>query len=235
MAEHEICNPGVVGSTPSVGSMQRKERFAVAKEKSIAEIKEGAVYVMQAGTPVYLKTADICRMTGKSNQWIGQLTSQGILTKKQTPHGALYELTETMRAYIEMLDARAEERDDKEQKTEATRREAEAAFKKAKATVATLDAQERLGKMHRSEDVAAMTEDLIYTIRSGLLALPGRLAVDVMSAKDSAEASDIIEREIYKLMNELANYKYDAAKYQERVRERLNLEAADFADDDEEG
>ena len=207
----------------------------MAKEKSIAEIKEGAVYVMQAGTPVYLKTADICRMTGKSNQWIGQLTSQGILTKKQTPHGALYELTETMRAYIEMLDARAEERDDKEQKTEATRREAEAAFKKAKATVATLDAQERLGKMHRSEDVAAMTEDLIYTIRSGLLALPGRLAVDVMSAKDSAEASDIIEREIYKLMNELANYKYDSAKYQERVRERLNLEAADFADDDEEG
>jgi hypothetical protein len=215
--------------------MQRKERFAVAKEKAIAEIKEGAVYVMQAGTPVYLKTADVCRMTGKSNQWIGQLTNQGILTKKQTPHGALYELTETMRAYIEMLDARAEERDDKEQKTEATRREAEAAFKKAKATVATLDAQERLGKMHRSEDVAAMTEDLIYTIRSGLLALPGRLAVDVMSAKDSAEASDIIEREIYKLMNELANYKYDAAKYQERVRERLNLEAADFADDDEEG
>lgn len=235
MAEHEICNPGVVGSTPSVSSMQRKERFAVAKEKAIAEIKEGAVYVMQAGTPVYLKTADVCRMTGKSNQWIGQLTNQGILTKKQTPHGALYELTETMRAYIEMLDARAEERDDKEQKTEATRREAEAAFKKAKATVATLDAQERLGKMHRSEDVAAMTEDLIYTIRSGLLALPGRLAVDVMSAKDSAEASDIIEREIYKLMNELANYKYDAAKYQERVRERLNLEAADFADDDEEG
>lgn len=207
----------------------------MAKEKAIAEIKEGAVYVMQAGTPVYLKTADVCRMTGKSNQWIGQLTNQGILTKKQTPHGALYELTETMRAYIEMLDARAEERDDKEQKTEATRREAEAAFKKAKATVATLDAQERLGKMHRSEDVAAMTEDLIYTIRSGLLALPGRLAVDVMSAKDSAEASDIIEREIYKLMNELANYKYDAAKYQERVRERLNLEAADFADDDEEG
>ena len=202
----------------------------MAKEKAIAEIKEGAVYVMQAGTPVYLKTADVCRMTGKSNQWIGQLTNQGILTKKQTPHGALYELTETMRAYIEMLDARAEERDDK-----ATRREAEAAFKKAKATVATLDAQERLGKMHRSEDVAAMTEDLIYTIRSGLLALPGRLAVDVMSAKDSAEASDIIEREIYKLMNELANYKYDAAKYQERVRERLNLEAADFADDDEEG
>lgn len=205
------------------------------KQRTIADLKDDAVYVLQAGTPVYLKTADICRMTGKSNQWIGQLTSQGILVKKQTPHGALYEMAETVKSYIEMLDARAEEKDDKEQATEAMRRKAEATLKQAKATVATLDAQERLGKMHRSEDVAAMTEDLIFTIRSGLLALPGRLAVDVMSAKDSAEASDIIEREIYRLMNELANYKYDAAKYQERVRERLNLEATDLADDDEEG
>ena len=205
------------------------------KQRTIADLKDDAVYVLQAGTPVYLKTADICRMTGKSNHWIGQLTSQGILVKKQTPHGALYDMAETVKSYIEMLDARAEEKDDKEQATEAMRRKAEATLKQAKATVATLDAQERLGKMHRSEDVAAMTEDLIFTIRSGLLALPGRLAVDVMSAKDSAEASDIIEREIYRLMNELANYKYDAAKYQERVRERLNLEATDLADDDEEG
>ena len=205
------------------------------KQRTIADLKDDAVYVLQAGTPVYLKTADICRMTGKSNQWIGQLTSQGILVKKQTPHGALYDMAETVKSYIEMLDARAEEKDDKEQATEAMRRKAEATLKQAKATVATLDAQERLGKMHRSEDVAAMTEDLIFTIRSGLLALPGRLAVDVMSAKDSAEASGIIEREIYRLMNELANYKYDAAKYQERVRERLNLEVTDLADDDEEG
>lgn len=207
----------------------------MAKQKAIADVQEDAVYILQAGTPVYLKTADVCRMTGKSNQWIGQLTSQGILAKKQTPHGALFEKTDTVRAYLDMLEARADEKDGKEQETEAIRREAEATFKQAKATVATLDARERLGKMHRSEDVAAMTEDLIFAVRNGLLALPGRLAVDVMSAKDTAQASDIIEREIYKLMNELANYKYDAVKYQERVRERLKLEAVDLSEDDEEG
>ncbi len=207
----------------------------MTKPKAIADVQEDAVYILQAGTPVYLKTADVCRMTGKSNQWIGQLTSQGVLAKKQTPHGALFEMTDTVRAYLDMLEARADEKDGKEQETEAIRRKAEATFKQAKATVATLDARERLGKMHRSEDVAAMTEDLIFAVRNGLLALPGRLAVDVMAAKDTAQASDIIEREIHKLMNELANYKYDAAKYQERVRERLKLEAADLSEDDEEG
>ncbi len=234
MAEQLICNQRVAGSSPAVGSKQRKERFAVAKEKAIADIKDGAVFILQPGTPVYLKTADICRMTGKTNQWVGQLTSQGVLVKRQTPHGSLYEMAETMKSYIEMLEARVEERTDENQKSETKRRSAEASLKQAKATIATLDAQERLGKMHRSEDVAAMTEDLIYTIRSGLLALPGRLAVDVVAAKDSAEASDIIEREVYGLMEELSNYKYDSAKYQERVRERLKLEAAEFADDDEE-
>lgn len=205
----------------------------MVKQKEIAEVKDGAVFILQAGTPIYLKTADICRMTGKSNQWIGQLTSKGVLVKKQTSRGALYEMRETVKAYIEMLDARVDEKDKDDQDTETRRRKAEASLKQAKATVATLEAQERLGKMHRSEDVAAMTEDLIFAIRNGLLALPGRLAVDVMTAKDPAEASDIIEREIHKLMNELANYKYDAAKYQERVRERLNLEADELADDDE--
>ena len=86
--------------------------------------------------------------------------------------------------------------------------------------------------MHRSEDVAALTEDLIYTIRSSLMALPGRLAVDVVDAQTPAEASEIIRREVYAVMNELSRYRYDPKKYEERVRTRKNWEA-NWADDDE--
>ena len=46
--------------------------------------------------------------------------------------------------------------------------------------------------MHRSEDVAAMTEDLVYAIRGALMALPGRLAVDVCDVKTPAEVSEVI-------------------------------------------
>lgn len=204
----------------------------MAKQKKIADIKDGSVYILQAGTPVFIKTADVCAMTGKSNQWIGQLTSQGTIFKKQTSHGAMYELSETILSYCSMIESRNEDKDDDAEKAENQKRKSEAKLKTAKATIAELDAKERLGKMHRSEDVAAMTEDLIYAIRSALLALPGRLAVDVIEAKDSAEVSEIIRNEIYKVMEELSNYKYDSAKYQERVRERLRLESAD--DNDEE-
>lgn len=78
-----------------------------------------------------------------------------------------------------------------------------------------------------------MTEDLIFAIRGALLALPGRLAVDVVAAKDPAEASEIIRAEIYKVMEELSNYKYDSAKYEERVRERMKMDTAVDYEDEE--
>nr|DAP84729.1 MAG TPA: Protein of unknown function (DUF1441) [Caudoviricetes sp.] len=201
-------------------------------QKAIAEIKDNAVYILQAGTPVYIKTADVCAITGKSNQWIGQLTSQGTLAKSNTPYGSLYELTPNLQRYIGQIADRVDDIDEDDKKVEQQRRKAEATFKAAKASMASMDAKERAGKMHRSEDVAAMTEDLVYAVRGALLALPGRCSVDVVAAKDAAEAAEIIRREVYAIMNELSNYRYDAAKYEERVRARLNMDALE--DDNEE-
>ena len=65
-----------------------------------------------------------------------------------------------------------------------------------------------------------MTEDLVYTIRSALIALPGRVAIDVAAVNSSAEASEVIRKEVHKVMRELANYHYDPKKYEERVRAR---------------
>jgi len=88
--------------------------------------------------------------------------------------------------------------------------------------------------MHRSEDVAAMTEDLIFAIRGMLLALPGRLAVDVATAKEAAEAAEIIRQEVYKVMEEISHYQYDPKKYEERVRDRMrwDTEGGDAYDED---
>ena len=88
--------------------------------------------------------------------------------------------------------------------------------------------------MHRSEDVADMTEDLIYTVRGSLMALPGRLAVDVTSAQTAAEAAGIIRAEVFKVMQELSQYRYDPQKYEERVRDRMKWETEREADSDDE-
>ena len=87
--------------------------------------------------------------------------------------------------------------------------------------------------MHRSEDVEAVMTDLVYNIRSMLVALPGRLAVDVTGAATPAEASEIIRTEVYKILTELAGYKYDPEVYARRVRDRegWSEQHADDADD----
>lgn len=90
-------------------------------------------------------------------------------------------------------------------------------------------------KMHRSEDVEAVTNDLVYTVRSMIMALPGRLAMDVVQVASANEASALIRAECYKILNELANYNYDPAVYQRRVRDREGwsdiIVAADETDD----
>ena len=132
-----------------------------------------------------------------------------------------------------MLDER-EDKSPEIEKAEAERMQAESSLKKSKATIAALQALEMTGKMHRAEDVASMTEDLVYTIRSALLSLPGRLAVELSEKSDPAEISDCIRGEIYKVMAELSRYSYDPSKYEERVRERLKFEQKNSPEDDEE-
>lgn len=189
----------------------------------VAVIEDGAVHVLYAGTPIFVKTADICRMTGKSNQWIGQLTSQGTINKSKTSHGMMYDIVKTSAEYISMLEDRIasfKEPDDNEMSKLA----AEAKIKQSKAIISVLEAKEVQGKMHRSEDVAEIISDLVFTMRSALLALPGRLAIDVAQTKTAAEASDLIRKEVYLIMDELAKYEYDPKKFEERVRERRKWE-----------
>ena len=177
-------------------------------------------------TPGYCKTEDLANLFGLTGQWINQLTRDGVIKRRDTPAGKRYNVVESVRAYTQYLRYKAANRADKgvPEDKELEKFEAEIKIKKAKADIAELEAQELQGIMHRSEDVAAMAEDLIYTVRDSLLALPGRLAVDVAGASTAAEAAEIIKREVYAVMKELSQYQYDPAKYAERVRERMDWE-----------
>ncbi len=195
----------------------------MAAQKNNAVVEDGAVYILRVGTSIFIKMSDLCAITGKSNQWLGQLVSQGTLSRRSTPHGALFDAMATIRAYCDMLEARAEKsvKSDDEIKQETNLRAADKTYKVAKATIAKLEARELRNKMHRAEDVKAITEDLHYTIKEALLALPGRLAADTAGTKTAAEAAEIIRKEVYRTMEEISRYHYDSEKYEKRIREGL--------------
>ena len=153
---------------------------------------------------------------------VQQLAKEGVLpAASQRPYK--FDLLPTVKAYIRYLRDRANGKEAKTAdtvKAEADKLRAEADLKQSKAKIAELQLKELEGKMHRSEDVEAMTNDLVYTARSMIMALPGRLAMDVVQAGSANEASALIRAECYKILNELAGYQYDPEAYRRRVRDR---------------
>ena len=186
-------------------------------------------------SPGYCKSEDLASLFGLTGQWINQLTRDGVLKKRDTPAGKRYNVVESTRSYVQYLRDKAAGRGEKgiPESKELEKFEAEVRIKQAKAQIAEQEAQELQGIMHRSEDVAALTEDLLYTVRDSLLALPGRLAVDAAGTATAAEAAEIIKREVYLVMGELSAYTYDPKKYAERVRERMDWQAEHGGEDDE--
>lgn len=151
---------------------------------------------------------------GVSARRVKQLAQDGIFVKVAPNE---FNLAECIRVYIDVY-AKGKTSEDKS--LEQQKLKADTDYKRGKAQIALLEAQELEGEMHRSEDVEAMTTDLIYVVRSALMALPGRLAVDVVNCETAPEASAIIKKEVYHLMEDLSNYEYDPLKYEARVRER---------------
>ena len=171
-----------------------------------------------------VKYDELAVVLGLSGRRIRQMVEDGILTRVD---GEI-NLANAVQTYIKQSQRAFT---DEDKKIEQAKRKAEATLKASKAQVAKLEADELAGKMHRQEDVEAVMDDMVYTIRDALMALPGRLAVDCAAASTPAEASTVIRKEVHKVMNELANYEYDQAKFEERVRERMEWDM-DGDDDD---
>ena len=160
---------------------------------------------------------ELACVLGLTARHIRRLAEDGVLEKVGRGRFAL---ADSIQRYIRFTSP--DPLDDEERDSDRARRRAEVDIKESKATVARMEAQELQAKMHRAEDVAAMTDDLICTIREAINTLPDRLAVDVAAVATPAEAAEVIRREVYAIMQGLSQYRYDPEKYEERVRARMN-------------
>ena len=170
----------------------------------------------------YVESKVIATLFGLTVRRIQQLTQDGVLKTEQVGKQRRYDLLDTVRRYIaylqEKVNSKGGTKDDTE--NESRKIKADADLKATKAEIAEMELQELKGEMHRSEDVEAMTSDLVFTIRSMILALPGRLAIDLATIDKPAEISERIKQEVHAILLELSNYSYDADAYKKRVRDR---------------
>ncbi len=170
---------------------------------------------------------EMALILGISARHLRRLVEDGVIEKAGN---SVYNMIDTIQRYFGRKEQ--DKQDEDEKKIERTKRAADALLKKSKADIAKLEADELKGKMHREEDIETLVGDMIFAMRSALLALPGRLAVDVAGVQTPAEASAIIQKEVHQIMTELADYNYDPARYEERVRDRRAWDMERELDDD---
>lgn len=167
-----------------------------------------------------ITTKELADKLGVTDQWIRDLSDRGILNPAETSSGGTrYFDTET--ALLEYIAYQKDQIDNATDKaTKDLIAQQELRFKRARADKMELEIAELSGQLHRTEDVEAITSEIIAGMRSAMLALPGRLAVDAAEAKTASEASAVIKAGVDETLNALAGYKYDPAAYAKRVRER---------------
>ena len=177
-----------------------------------------------------LDANDVAELFDLSPQRVRQLRSDGIISSHGRP--ARYKLIETVRGYTSYLFNKATNRDQKKDNAdlEKDKLAAEVRMKEAKAEMAEQELKELKGELHRAEDVEAITTDHVLYFRSMLMALPGKLAVDLAGTHTAAEQAARVKQEINFVLENLADYKYDPDEYAKRVRARQGWKDRD--DDD---
>ena len=172
-----------------------------------------------------IKTKDLAQLLGVTERRIQSMTQAGYLHKADVEAGKrnVYKMPEVVREYRTTLAAAAQGHDKKDDKSSADlekqKIKAEIKYKEAKAKKADVELKEYEGLFHRAEDVEKLVNELIFSIRASLMAMPGRLASEC-AGKSSVEISDIIKKEVYQTLEQLAEHEYDPARYKELVRQR---------------
>lgn len=177
---------------------------------------EGVIINMEKDEKL-ISSEELSRIVGGSVRTLQTLTKEGHITCLKKGNHNRYDLYQAVKEYIAYQtkkEARKFSSLDEEKTYEETR------LKRAKADAAELELEELKGNLHASADVEALTTDLVLFVRSNLLSLPGMLAMDVAEAENAAEASEIIKSAVHRILNEMADYRYDPEEYRRRVRER---------------
>ena len=170
---------------------------------------------------------DFAEMVGMSEQNIRSLIKSGrIRVKNLKPYRIqIKEGLDDFISYLKEKNSDGAPVDDDKARREKLRADADISIYKAKQEQAKWE--EMKGMLHRSEDVQSMTEDLIYTIRGAITALPGKLAMDVAAEDDPNVCNNRIKEEVILILEHLSEYEYSKTKYLQRMKERQGDETED--------
>ena len=216
------------------------ERCKTIPFRQYVHIKTGGVKMAsKEGLPDYLTTTELAKLLGLTARRIQQLVQDGII-KKDDEKGnrqRKYKANEVIKEYMLYLqdkyEKESENKDDDLIELKKRKLKSEIKQKEATAKISEMKLNEFRSRMHSASDVEDFTNDLVFSVRNALMALPSRMAVDVAKENDPNVVRELLKSEVNSILTELSNYQYNPEKYTDRVREREGLESIEIDDEQE--
>lgn len=152
---------------------------------------------------VTVSSTVLANLFGVSTRRIRQFENEGII--KKVARGK-YSLQENIKSYITYIQATSNLKNDEKTDEEVNYDVEHALLEKRKREKIELELAEMRGEMHKSEDVERVMNDMLSNFRSKLLALPSRLAPQLVTLTTISDFQDILQREVLDILHELSNY-----------------------------
>ncbi|MDX8367770.1 hypothetical protein [Cytobacillus sp. IB215665] len=142
-------------------------------------------------------SAQISKILGFTTARIRQLESEGALVK--ISHGK-FDLPASIQKYVEYIRLQETPEEELDKTTEET------LLVKAKREKAELDLSLMKGQTHRSEDIESVMNDMVAAVRSKILALPSKLAPQLVNLEKIAVVKEKLTSEMHDALTELSEY-----------------------------
>ncbi len=167
---------------------------------------------------------------GISARRVQQLAQDNIIPSVKEKGNYYFDPPIAIKKYITFLQDALNKKNKNTEEQENKKLDVEIRLKEAKASYAELELNELKGKMHRAEDVEELISDLAATIKGMIIALPGRVAMDVAKLDTAAEVSAVLEKACFEICEQLTEYEYNPEYFKTRVQERGGLTSDDLTD-----
>lgn len=162
---------------------------------------------------VLFTTKQMAETLNLTTRRVQQLAEEGILVREKR---GKYRGIASLQKYIQYIQERDVPDDmDVDYWTEKARHE------KAKREKTELQVAVMKGKLHRSEDVEAVMDGMVSAFRSRCLALPTKIAPQLLNKTEVAEVQEFLTQEVHDVLTDLATY--DPAEFHNKNDEYIEV------------
>lgn len=144
-----------------------------------------------------VSTKELSETMGLSPRRIQQLAKDNIMVR--VAHGK-YDLPASIQTYIEMIKEESQSDGEIDYKTER------ALLTRAQRKRAEMELKIIEGKLHRSEDVESVMNDMLTSFRAQMLVIPGKIAPSILGVTELEDIKKEIKDTIYEALQELSEY-----------------------------